>query len=46
MQRDWEGLSTACHLSGIALKNGGRSRTGAYARSDHPLMLSPCGWEQ
>lgn len=46
MQRDWEGLSNACHLSGIALKNGGRSRAGAYARSDHPLMLSPCGWEQ
>lgn len=46
MKLDWEGLSNARDLGGIALKNGGWSRARAYARSDHPLMLSPCGWEQ
>ncbi|RJT75650.1 tyrosine-protein phosphatase [Arthrobacter cheniae] len=44
MRLRWEGLVNARDLGGIALQGGGQTRRGAYARSDHPLNLTPTGW--
>ena len=42
----WDGLHNARDLGGLALQAGGRTPHGVYARSDHPLHLTPEGWEQ
>lgn len=46
MRLEWEGLANARDLGGIALHGGGRTRSGTYARSDHPSHLTPAGWRQ
>lgn len=46
MKLDWSGLINARDLGGIPLEGGGYTVAGAFARSDHPLMLTPTGWEQ
>jgi protein-tyrosine phosphatase len=46
MRLEWEGLANARDLGGIALQGGGQTRNGTYARSDHPLRLTPTGWVQ
>ncbi len=46
MRLEWQGLVNARDLGGIALRGGGRTRSGAYARSEHPLYLTPTGWGQ
>lgn len=46
MRLEWEGLLNVRDLGGVAMRDGGRSRNGAFVRSDHPLHLTPGGWEQ
>ncbi|MBG6185489.1 hypothetical protein IWX65_003468 [Arthrobacter sp. CAN_A214] len=46
MRLEWEGLVNARDLGGIALQGGGRTRSGAYIRADHPSHLTPTGWGQ
>ncbi|WP_354183226.1 tyrosine-protein phosphatase [Arthrobacter sp. UYP6] len=43
---DWPGLANARDLGGIPLEGGGHTAAGAFARSDHPMMLTLTGWEQ
>ncbi|MCC3265233.1 tyrosine-protein phosphatase [Arthrobacter gengyunqii] len=46
MKLEWAGLANARDLGGIPLGNGGYTVAGAFARSDHPQMLTPAGWDQ
>jgi len=43
---EWEGMLNVRDLGGIALRDGGFTCSGAVVRSDHPLRLTPRGWEQ
>lgn len=44
MRQERKGLVNARDLGGIALRGGGRTRSGAYARSNHPFYFTPSGW--